>query len=44
MIAESRNDLQVAVGQLDNNFEVAEALLRTINNESSLLDQYSVLS
>lgn len=38
MIAESRNDLQVAVGQLDNNFEVAEALLRTINNESSLLD------
>ena len=39
MIAESRNDLQVAVGQLDNNFEVAEVFaLPTINNESSLLD------
>lgn len=38
MITESRNDLQVAIGQLDHNFEVAEALLRTISNESLLLD------
>lgn len=38
LIQESQGDLAIAVKQLDNHFEVAEALLKTISNESTLID------